>query len=693
MLKYISQRMDKTTLAVIASVFAISVFTLVTIDNMFVERIIIKDAQSLSQFVTEKINAELFPEQKSQDGFVNSHNIKTMKGNLYPASNTVQLPAFNWRPLVNAPKLNQFFDRYDKGNEFLNHLENYAVYMPSGIVYLPQAQLRSITDLKKYTSHKNILSSIQSVFENGRSLYAYRENEEGAYTQHFVPIHKSGKVFAIIMLEAVQTSAGVRISEAVSSAIYYTILSQLPILLLVMYLGWMRLKDKLMAQEKISFLAYNDQLTNLPNRLAFNKLLEEKITNSIDSEAIFAVFNVDIDDFDQINDAVGHRAGDQFLINIAKRLEEHSPVEATISRIAGDEFSIILPGVTTAGMAAQYASKYLELISQPFPGHGEEISCSSSIGIVFGPENGQDAETLVKNAKMALACAKQDGGNSFRFFEPNMDEALQKRRQLEKSLSLAIKREEFEIYYQPQVELSGANVIGYEALLRWNHPEKGMVSPADFIPILEETRMIVEVGEYVLRRACKEALTWQNNAKVAVNLSVVQFEYQDVVSMVARALKDSGLPAERLEIEITESILMNDSKAAVNILDDLKQLGIKIAMDDFGTGYSSLSYISDFDFDKIKIDQSFVSSIQTDERARAIITTIIGLGRALDIMITAEGIETNEQLLLIQAAGCHFGQGYLFGRPVPLSETLQIEKEEAEDNVEYLREKNKSQVA
>ena len=252
-----------------------------------------------------------------------------------------------------------------------------------------------------------------------------------------------------------------------------------------------------------------------------------------------------------------------------------------------------------------------------------------------------------------------------------MDQALQKRRELEKSLVRALKEEEFELYYQPQVELSNAKIIGYEALLRWNHPEKGMISPADFIPVLEETKMIVEVGEYVLRRACKEALTWENGEKVAVNLSTVQFEHQDVPSMVAKALSDTGLSADRLEIEITESTLMSDTDAALVMLEDLKKLGVNIAMDDFGTGYSSLSYISEFEFDKIKIDRSFVASIQNEERARAIITTIIGLGRALDIMITAEGIETNEQLLLIQAAGCHFGQGYLFGKPVPLSDIIE----------------------
>lgn len=668
------QQLDKVTVAVIGSVFLITLFTIACIHYMFVDRLILQDAHSLSKNVANKIHTEFFPEDilstppRKTRSFHAANNANARSRTL-----PFELPSFTAKPLLGVPKLKQFFDEHINDHNYLNELESYAVYMPSGTVFLPQSQFKVGSDLKKFTSSYRLISSVQSVFINGKSLYAFREDAAHSFTQHFVPLKRDGRVLAVVLLEALQTKAGAKVASAVSNAVYFTTIAGLPIILLVMYLGWLRFREKTLAQERISFLALNDQLTELPNRSTFNKILRSTMDVSNENEDQFAVFSLDIDGFNQVNEIVGHEAGDEYLIHIANRLQSSKPKLATLSRMSGDEFAIIIPEVSTPEAASEIAQTFLKQISAPDLHNGEKIICSGSIGIAFGPENGQDAETLMKNAKLAWHRAKQDDGNSFRFFEPDMDQALQRRRELERSLVQALKEEEYELYYQPQVELSGANVMGYEALLRWNHPEKGMVSPVDFIPVLEETKMIVEVGEYVLRRACREAMTWTNNEKVAVNLSTVQFEHQDVPAMVARALSDSGLPANRLEIEITESTLMSDTKAAFIILEDLKKLGVNIAMDDFGTGYSSLSYIAEFEFDKIKIDRSFVSSIQNDERARAIITTIIGLGRALDIMITAEGIETNEQLLLIQAAGCHFGQGYLFGKPVPLNEITEIE--------------------
>ncbi len=692
MLKTFTQQLDKTTVAVIASVFIITLFTITNIHDMFVDRLIIQDAHTLSKNVADKIRGEFFPGdilensarktrsivKKSNRARSRSFN-NTSKDKQFTSLKTIQ--QFTAKPLLGAPKLKQFFDEHINDHNYLNALESFAVYLPSGTVYLPQKMFRQGAELKKFTNSYRVVSSVQSVFKNGKSLYAFRENNQSTHTQHFIPLIRSGKVLGVVLLEAQQTIAGAKVANAVSSAVYFTTFAGLPVILLVMYLGWLRFREKMQAQEKISFLALNDHLTELPNRLTFNNILKHTIAIKPDTEEKnIAVFSIDIDDFNQINDIIGHEAGDQYLILIAERLQKFKPKSATLSRMSGDEFAVILPEISTPEEASELAKQFLKQIAQPFPHKQEDITCTGSIGIAFGQSKDQKAETILKNAKLALYRAKEDGGNSFRFFEPTMDQALQRRRELEKSLLKALKEEEFELYYQPQVELSDAKIIGYEALLRWNHPEKGMVSPADFIPILEETKMIVEVGEYVLRRACKEALTWANNEKVAVNLSTVQFEHQEVPSMVAKALSDTGLAAERLEIEITESTLMSDTDAALVMLEDLKKLGVNIAMDDFGTGYSSLSYISEFEFDKIKIDRSFVASIQNDERARAIITTIIGLGRALDIMITAEGIETNEQLLLIQAAGCHFGQGYLFGRPVPLSEIT--EKQSAEANLE-----------
>ncbi len=692
MLKTFTQQLDKTTVAVIASVFIITLFTITNIHDMFVDRLIIQDAHTLSKNVADKIRGEFFPgdilenSAKKTRSFVRQNNRvhsrsfnNSSKGT--PPNSPMTIPQFTAKPLLGAPKLKKFFDEHINDRNYLNALESFAVYLPSGTVYLPQKMFRQDANLKKFTNSYRFVSSVQNVFKNGKSFYAFRENDKSTHTQHFIPLKRNQEVLAVVLLEAQQTTAGAKVANAVSSAVYFTTFAGLPVILLVMYLGWLRFREKIQAQEKISFLALNDHLTELPNRLTFNNILKHTIDIKPEAEEKnIAVFSIDIDDFNQINEIIGHEAGDQYLTSISERLQEFKPKSATLSRMSGDEFAVILPEISTPEEASELAKRFLKQIAQPFPHKQEDITCTGSIGIAFGQNKDQKAETILKNAKLALYRAKKDGGNSFRFFEPTMDQALQRRRELEKSLIKALKEEEFELYYQPQVELSDAKIIGYEALLRWNHPEKGMVSPADFIPILEETKMIVEVGEYVLRRACKEALTWENNEKVAVNLSTVQFEHQDVPSMVAKALSDTGLAAERLEIEITESTLMSDTDAALVMLEDLKKLGVNIAMDDFGTGYSSLSYISEFEFDKIKIDRSFVASIQDDERARAIITTIIGLGRALDIMITAEGIETNEQLLLIQAAGCHFGQGYLFGRPVPLSEI--IDKQSAEANSE-----------
>lgn len=684
MLKTFTQQLDKTTVAVIASVFIITLYTITSIHDVFVDRLIIQDAHTLSKSVADKIRGEFFP-----DNILDASNRRTRSftvgvrkhgdnyaSNLSIGQNSIFDPKtfrkFTAKPLLGAPKLKQFFDTHIDKHNHLNALESFAVYLPNGTVFLPQKAFKPGFDLTKFTRSYRALTSVQSVFNKGKSVYAFRENDKTTHTQHFIPLKRDGKVLGVVLLEAKQTTAGTKVAHAVSSAVYFTTFAGLPVILLVMYLGWLRFKEKTQAQEKISFLALNDHLTELPNRLTFNNILKHTIDVCSDTDdRNIAVFSLDIDDFNQINEIIGHEAGDQYLVEIAERLQEGKPPSATLSRMSGDEFAVILPDVSTPDEAAELARLFLNQIALPFPHQQEEISCTGSIGIAFGKDKEQKAETILKNAKLALHRAKDDGGNSYRFFEPTMDQALQKRRELEKSLVRALKEEEFELYYQPQVELSNAKIIGYEALLRWNHPEKGMISPADFIPVLEETKRIVEVGEYVLRRACKEALTWENGEKVAVNLSTVQFEHQDVPSMVAKALSDTGLSADRLEIEITESTLMSDTDAALVMLEDLKKLGVNIAMDDFGTGYSSLSYISEFEFDKIKIDRSFVASIQNEERARAIITTIIGLGRALDIMITAEGIETNEQLLLIQAAGCHFGQGYLFGKPVPLSDIIE----------------------
>ena len=701
MYKAFIKQFDGLTVIIGASLLGITLVAILAINHVFVDRLLLKDAKSLSLNAAMQIRQELFTgkdghkplplEEASLAGVAPLKSLSrslTLKTEnqlaLQPEkqlakSSVLDLPRFTAKPLHGSPKLNKYLTEGLKQDEYLTQLSSYAIYLPSQNVYLPASLYDKLALRSKYSHSYKIVSSVLSVFKKGSSLYAYRESPKGNYTQHFMPITQEGKVVAVVMLEALQTTAGLKMAKAVSNAVSLTAIAGLPVVLLVIYLAWTRLRDGVRAQEEISFLELHDTLTELPNRAGFHKILKETVADSLRSGERFAIFSLDLDGFHEINDSIGHEMGDDILKTVVSRLFRYKPLNATIARLSGDEFAMILPSVSTAEEASQLANVFLEEVAQPHIGESfDEIICTGSIGINFGPCQTLGSEALLKNTKLALYRAKEDGGNTFRFFEPGMDKALQERRQFEVDLSKAIPRGEYELYYQPQVDLSSREVIGYEALLRWHHPEHGIVSPASFIPVLEESKMIVEVGEYVLERACREALLWPEEHKVAVNLSPVQFEHQNVAEMVKRVLASTGLAPERLEVEITESVLMSDSAAALKVLREIKALGVNIAMDDFGTGYSSLSYISEFEFDKIKIDRSFIASIQTDERARAITTTIIGLGRALDIMITSEGIETSEQLLLIQAAGCHFGQGYLFGRPMPLSKLLEAREDKSQ---------------
>jgi len=676
------RQINGMTIAIIGSLLSLTLFAILAINYVFVDRLLLDDAQSLSLDAAHRIKKELFSDNTNAFVSLKSRTTEivddtslnkaliTLSETLNGQTDARQLPVFTPQPLVGAPKLKEFFDKKINSDAYLNHLNNYAIFLPSGQVYFPENVYDKPSLRKLYSSSYVIVSSVQNVFIKAKYLYSYREKQDAVYTRHFIPLIEKGEVVAVVMLEALQTGAGEKIASAVSNAVSLTTIAGLPIVFLVLYLVWNQLRESLRAQKEISYLSHHDKLTGLPNRVGFYQALDPIIRSNLISKKEFAMVMVDLDGFHKINDEIGHSEGDKILVTVVNRIKStHVKIEI-LARLSSDEFVMILPDVVSAQEAADYAEQFKKALAEPYELNGDEIICTVSMGIAFGPDEDVEGESLLKNAKLALYRAKEEGGNTFRFFEPDMDRALQKRRRLEKSLIHAIKREEFELYYQPQVELCGRAITGYEALLRWNHPELGMVSPGEFIPALEETKMIVEVGEYVLRRACREALQWSNNEKVAVNLSAVQFEHQNVPEMVAKALLDTGLPAERLELEITESILISDPDMAIQMLGELKDLGVNIAMDDFGTGYSSLSYISKIEFDKIKIDRSFVSSIQTDERARAIITTVIGLGRTLDIMITAEGIETQEQLLLIQAAGCHFGQGFLFGRPMPLSDIM-----------------------
>jgi diguanylate cyclase (GGDEF)-like protein/PAS domain S-box-containing protein len=422
------------------------------------------------------------------------------------------------------------------------------------------------------------------------------------------------------------------------------------------------------AQEQISHMARHDALTNLPNRTLFREQLEKALRLVRRSDQL-AVLCLDLDHFKDINDSLGHPVGDALLKEVARRLGECVTEHDTVARLGGDEFAIVqFCSDCEPSAVAMLASHMVEKVSAPYEIAGHQLVIGVSIGISLAPEDGKNPDELLKKADLALYRAKEDGRGTYRFFETGMDARAQARRLLELDLRAALKRGEFEVYYQPIRDVAKDVVVAFEALVRWNHSLRGMISPVNFIPLAEETGLIVPLGDWVLRRACMDAAQWSQDVGVAVNLSPVQFKNLNLVASVKDALKDSGLPAHRLELEITESVLLQNSEATLSVLHELRGFGVRISLDDFGTGYSSLSYLRSFPFDKIKIDRSFITELATREDSMAIVRAVTGLGKSLGIVTTAEGVETDAQFDLLRQEGCTQAQGYLFSPPRPVAE-------------------------
>jgi diguanylate cyclase (GGDEF)-like protein len=380
------------------------------------------------------------------------------------------------------------------------------------------------------------------------------------------------------------------------------------------------------------------------------------------------VLCLDLDRFKLINDTLGHQIGDGLLQAVADRLQACVRETDTVARLGGDEFVIVQSAIERPEDAELLATRIITIFGVPFEIDGHTIVAGTSVGVAVAPDDGTSPATLLKNADIALYLAKTEGRSKVRFFEPEMDASIQLRRMLEQDLSGALRRNEFELYYQPSVNLATDMITGFEALLRWHHPVRGTVSPAEFIPLAEETGIIVSIGEWVLRTACFEAESWPGDICVAVNLSSVQFKKGNIVAVVRAALAASGLRPGRLELEITESLLLQENTGTLAALREFRTMGIAIALDDFGTGYSSLSYLRSFPFDKIKIDQSFVRDLVKDKEAMSIIRAVTGLGHSLRIKTTAEGVETQEQLDKLRAEGCNEVQGYFISHPKSASE-------------------------
>ena len=432
--------------------------------------------------------------------------------------------------------------------------------------------------------------------------------------------------------------------------------------------GWVEtfedITERQQVERQISYMARHDALTGLSNRTMFNEMLQHALAD-VGRGAGAAVLCLDLDRFKSVNETLGHPVGDELLRAVADRLSACVREVDTVARLGGDEFAVVQASVDRPEDAGTLAWRIVTALGKPYSLSGHEVVVGVSIGIALAPTDATGAERLLKCADMALHRAKSDGCGLFRFFEREMDIKIQARRALELDLRRALQDEEFLLHYQPLVDLRVDRVTSFEALLRWRHPERGLVSPDEFIPIAEETGLIVPLGEWVLRRACTDAMTWPDGIKVAVNLSPVQFREPRLVDTIRAALARSGLPPSRLELEITESVLLQNSEATSVILRELNRLGTPISMDDFGTGYSSLSYLQSFPFDKIKIDKSFVSGLRDKESAAHIVRAVIGLGISLGMLTTAEGVETPEQLRQLRREGCSEVQGFLFSRPLP----------------------------
>jgi diguanylate cyclase (GGDEF)-like protein len=413
-------------------------------------------------------------------------------------------------------------------------------------------------------------------------------------------------------------------------------------------------------------MAQHDALTDLPNRAAFAAHLAATIERATASSGSFGVLCIDLDHFKLVNDVFGHSVGDALLSEAARRLEG-AIGGAFLARVGGDEFMLVSELGDQPSAAAALADRLLMAVSGEFTIDDRQLRLGISIGVAVYPVDGADETSLLGNADAALFRAKSTGRNNVRFFEAEMDERVRERHALKHDLGLAIEREELDLHYQPQARIDG-QIFGFEALLRWRHPQWGMVPPATFIPVAEEHGLIMQIGEWVLRRACREAVSWRLPLHIGVNLSPIQFRHGDLPGLIHEVLFQTGLAPERLELEITEGVLIEEPTRVMSILRRLKSLGVKIAMDDFGTGYSSLSSLQSFPFDKIKIDRAFISNIDSNAQSAAIVRAIIGLGHGLDMPLIAEGVETELQRTILKREHCDEIQGYLIGRPRPIAD-------------------------
>jgi len=429
--------------------------------------------------------------------------------------------------------------------------------------------------------------------------------------------------------------------------------------------GWVATHEDItarrQAEKQIAYLARHDTLTDLPN---LREWLTHALTQSHRGRPL-AVLHIDLDHFITLNDSLGHPIGDELLRAVGERLRANVGDNDLVARIGGDEFPVALSDIAAASDAAAITTRICDAIRVPYEIAGHTLMVDSSVGISLAPDDGSDADALIKNADLALSRAKSEGRGIYRFFEPEMDARTQARRKIELALKNALPRDEFELFYQPIVNLKTNQITSFEALLRWHHPERGLILPTEFVPVAEEIGLIAPIGDWVIYQSCKEAATWPEHLKVAINLSPAHLARSNIIALITGALAAARLPANRVELEVTEAVLLHATKNTLATLHQLRDMGVRIALDDFGTGYSSLSYLRSFPFDKLKIDRSFIKDIGENEESVAIIEAIATLARALNVTTTAEGVETEQQLREIRRLGFTEMQGFLFSQPLP----------------------------
>lgn len=421
--------------------------------------------------------------------------------------------------------------------------------------------------------------------------------------------------------------------------------------------------DEVAAHAQIQHLSMHDALTGLPNRNKLSRFLEDALLLN-EHSAPLSVLMIDLDNFKPINDSLGHPVGDAVLQEVGQRLRECTRDHDLVARLGGDEFVVVLSGMDTHNEIDKFCTRLIGCLHQPIDHDGHALHVGASVGVAVSRQQGYVASELIRCADIALYQAKADGKNTWCYFEPHMSDQIQSRRQMEDDLRVAVKHQEFVLHYQPRYKVDGKEIVSVEALVRWQHPTRGLLGPDLFIPLAEQTDLIVPLGRWVLRDACETALTWPDDVMLSVNLSPAQFTHSDVVEDVREILVSTQFPASRLELEITENVMLNDTEGALTTMNALKQLGVRLNMDDFGTGYSSLGYLRAYPFDGIKIDKRFIASISNGENDRAVVQAIISLGKAMGLTVTAEGVETEEQLGLLGKDECHEVQGYLLSRPV-----------------------------